>query len=273
MLWDWAGLEILEFLNIYKYWIICFTYTWCSQPGQLSRTVVLPFYLGTTQGGYEAPKKNLQKYPGKHYSCISAGHAIKLMNNFPQFFICLNSSLFPVDGLRSEKDAMSDNKLFASPFTDFQSLMLTQIVILQPEFKIYISLDWANLSPFVVLPTASAKLKQTEQIAYGQLANFNSTSKLAVGLCRSDSQRLSTELQHLVEHCSQGHHNCNRDNPVLCAALSANLAGSCCTLALIAGKLSTTASGLYVFTCCLTNKGMRSGHPSFAPSVSASPVD
>ena len=87
------------------------------------------------------------------------GMPSNLWNNFPQFFVCLNSSLFPVDGLRSEKDAKSDNKLFASPFTNFQSLMLTQIVILQPEFKIYISLDWANLSPFVILPTASAKLE------------------------------------------------------------------------------------------------------------------
>ena len=43
-------------------------------------------------------------------------------NDFAQIFICLNSSLFPFDGWRNEKDAKSNNKLFASPFPKFQSL-------------------------------------------------------------------------------------------------------------------------------------------------------
>ena len=146
------------------------------------------------------------------------------------------------------------------------------IVLLQSEFKIYIFLDWANLSPFVILPTASAKLETRQnKLHMDSLLISTRHRSLLLVVPVWLAKAISTELQHLVEHCTQGHHKlCKRDNPALCAALSANLAGSCYTLALIAGKLSTTASGL-LFWHVVWHTGPR--HLSFAPSVPVSAVD
>ncbi len=107
--------------------------------GQFSRTVVLPFYLEAKMGRCEAPKTNFQKYLGKHYWCIQAGHAIKKV--FEQFFVCLKSSWIVVDALRSKKDAKSDNKLFASPLKNLQLLLNSLRSMFQPEFKIVIFLN------------------------------------------------------------------------------------------------------------------------------------
>ena len=107
--------------------------------GQFSRTVVLPLYLEAKMGRCEAPKANFQKYLGKHYWCIQAGQAIEKI--FAQFFVCLKSSWIVVDVLRSEKDAKSDNKLFASPLKILQLLWNSLRSMFQPEFKIVIFLN------------------------------------------------------------------------------------------------------------------------------------
>ena len=53
--------------------------------------------------GYEAPEAILQNYYGKQDS--SAGIPANLRNEFAEIFICLNSSLLPLDGSRNEEGA------------------------------------------------------------------------------------------------------------------------------------------------------------------------
>ena len=110
--WDLTKLlgANLEVLMMYKIWV-----TFSRTPN--CGVAFLPWDQGR---GYEAPKGSLQKYSGKHYS--SAGIPSNSWNDFAQTFICLNSSLFPLNGWRNERDAKSKNELSASPFPKFQSL-------------------------------------------------------------------------------------------------------------------------------------------------------
>jgi len=71
--------------------------------------------------------------------------------------------------------------LFASPFTNFQSLLCSLNCVIAVRVQdLYIP----GLSKSITICNSANSLSQignqTKQIAYGQLANFNSTSKLAV---------------------------------------------------------------------------------------------
>ena len=48
-------------------------------------------------------RQSYKKYSGKQDS--SAGIPAHLRNEFAEFFICLDSSLLPLDGSRNEKNA------------------------------------------------------------------------------------------------------------------------------------------------------------------------
>jgi len=87
----------------------------------------------------------------KHQRQISKSTLVSIIDVFKQgmpskrflhnFFVCLKSSWNVVDALRSEKDAKSDNKLFASPLKNLQLLLNSLISMFQPEFKIVIFLN------------------------------------------------------------------------------------------------------------------------------------
>ena len=144
---------------------------------------------------------------------------------------------------------------------------LCPIVMLQPEFKIVIHLTICNSAN-----TLSQIRNKLNKSYIDSLLISTWHQNLLVGCaCLT---RKGYEPQHLVKDCSLGHHNfCKREFPPLFVALSANLAGNRCTLALIAGKLSTTASCLFFgHTIWHANAG-RPPHLSFAVLVPASPVD
>ena len=126
---------------------------------------------------------------------------------------------------------------------------LCPIVILQPEFKIVILLTIC-----ISANTLSQTRNKLNKSYIDSLLISTSHRNLPVGCaCLT---RKGYEPQQLVKDCSSGNHNfCKREFPPLFVALSANLAGNRCTLALIAGKLSTTASfWTYSLTCeCRTS--------------------
>ena len=63
------------------------------------------------------------------------------------------SDVYTREGCKEQQQA------FSITLSKIQSLFCSLSCISQPEVHIYMFLDWTNLSPFVVLPTASAKLE------------------------------------------------------------------------------------------------------------------
>ena len=171
LLGDWVSLEILKSikqhfsifawhtLGLPSYWISttlladfdCMTpYVWHQRPVQPNSGVA---FLPWGQNGEMWSTKSKSTLVSMLIYSSRACHRKEFCTVF-----CLSQiSWIVLDALRSEKDAKSDNKLFASPFTSLQLLLNSLRSMFQPEFKIVIFLN--KSVTIIILLTASAKLE------------------------------------------------------------------------------------------------------------------